>query len=83
MCAAGPCECGGDLDKCPHRDPRYLHTIRDHDRCLATSRQLVAEADSLPRVKQDEHGNVTIVECMLLGEELVPHARRAVAAAEL
>lgn len=82
-CAADPCECGGNPDQCPYRDPRHLHTIRDHDheRCLKTARSLVTEADSLPRVSQDEKGNVTIVECMLLGEELVPHARRAIEAA--
>lgn len=84
MCAAGPCACGGDRDQCRHRGSRHLHTIRDHDhqRCLETARSLVAEAESLPRVSQDANGNVTIVECMLLGEELVPHARRAIEAAE-
>lgn len=83
MCAAGPCKCGGNPDQCPYRDPRHMHTIRDHDheRCLETARSLVTEAESLPRVSQDEKGNVTIVECMLLGEELVPHARRAIEAA--
>ncbi len=84
MCAAGSCECGGDPDKCPYHNPRMLHTIRDHDheRCLETASGLVAEFESLPRVTRDENGNVTIVECMLLGVELVRHAQRAVAAAE-
>ena len=82
MCAADPCECDGDPAKCPYGNQRPVHTIRDHDheRCLETARSLVAEAESLPRVSQDEKGNVTIVECMLLGEELIPHARRAIEA---
>jgi hypothetical protein len=84
MCAAGPCECNGDPAKCRYHNPRLLHTIADHDheKCLNTARQLVAEADSLPSVTRDANGNVTIVERMLIGEELVPHARQAVAAAE-
>ena len=79
ICAAGPCACGGQPDKCPHRNPRLLHTIADHDheKCMQTARQLVAQADSLPSVTHRADGSITIVERMLIGEELVPHARRA------
>jgi hypothetical protein len=78
MCTAGPCECG-DPAKYPYGSQWPVHTICDHDRCLEIARQLIAEPDPLSGVDQDANGYVTIVECMLLGGGLVPHARQVVA----